>query len=141
MLKEGKYFFASANSFNDPLDCSIEPIYELPPIDKIIEYQTKVLQDNEGISYEDALQKSQIIRSVPKAELENLLQRIKDSVQQILKDEYGILSLSAKYDNVLMWSHYANYHKGFCIKFNCSSVNPLGVTQPVGGNTGSDLKY
>ncbi|MCK5738257.1 DUF2971 domain-containing protein [bacterium] len=131
MLKEGKYFFASAHSFNDPLDCSVEPIYELPHIDKIIENQVKVLQDNDGIDFKEALQKSQIIRSLPTAKLEELLQRIKLSIQQILKDEYGILSLSAKNDDILMWSHYADYHKGFCIQFNRSSGNPLRVTQPV----------
>ncbi|MFW9929225.1 MAG: DUF2971 domain-containing protein [Candidatus Thorarchaeota archaeon] len=131
MLKEGKYFCASPNSFNDPLDCSIEPIYELPPIDKIIENQAKVLQDNDGISFEEALQKSEIIRNFPESELEKLLQRIKDSIQKILKDEYGILSLSAKNDNILMWSHYADYQKGFCIQFNRSAHNPLRVMQPV----------
>lgn len=131
MLKEGKYFFASVHSFNDPLDCSVEPIYELPPVEKIIENQAKVLQDNEGISFQEALQKSQRIRNVPKAKLEKLLQRIISSIQKMLKDEYGVLSLSAKNDNILMWSHYADYHKGFCIQFKRSSINPLGVTQPV----------
>ena len=65
MLKEGKYFFASAYSFNDPLDCSVEPIYELPPIEKIILNQAKVLQNNDGISFQEALKKSQIIRELP----------------------------------------------------------------------------
>ena len=131
MLKDGKYFFASAHSFNDPLDCSVEPIYELPSIEKIIDNQAKVLQDNDGISYKEALQKSQLIRGIPKAELEKLLQRIQSTIKKMLKDEYGILSLSAKNDNILMWSHYAEYHKGFCIQFKRSSINPLGVTKPV----------
>jgi len=131
MLKEGRYFFASAYSFNDPLDCSVEPIYELPPIEKIIENQAQILRDNDGISYQEALRKSQIIRTLPKAELEKLLQRLQSSIRTIFKDEYGVLSLSAKNDNILMWSHYADYHKGFCIQFERSSSNPLGVTQPV----------
>ncbi|MBL7103181.1 MAG: DUF2971 domain-containing protein [Bacteroidales bacterium] len=33
-------------------------------------------------------------------------------------DHYGILSLSAKWDNILIWGHYAEKHKGFCIGFN-----------------------
>lgn len=28
---------------------------------------------------------------------------------------YGILSLSVKNDSLLMWSHYANFHNGYCI--------------------------
>lgn len=131
MLKEGKYYFAPAYSFYDPLDCAVEPIYELPPIEKIIENQAKVLQDNDGISFQEALQKSQIIRKLPQAELEKLLQRLQSSIQNMLRYEYGVLSLSAKNDNILMWSHYADYHKGFCIQFKRSSSNPLGLTQPV----------
>ena len=131
MLKEGKYYFAPAPSFNDPLDCAVEPIYELPPIDKIIEYQAKVLQDNEGTDFQEALQKSQILESLPQTELVNFLHRIRDSIQNMWRSEYGILSLSAKNDNILMWSHYADYHKGFCIEFKRSPHNPLGSTQPV----------
>lgn len=33
-------------------------------------------------------------------------------------DEIGILSLSRNWNNSLMWSHYTNSHKGFCIGFN-----------------------
>lgn len=30
---------------------------------------------------------------------------------------YGIFCLSQKKDNLLMWSHYANNHKGICLEF------------------------
>ena len=131
MLRENKYYFASVHSFNDPLDCAIEPIYELPPIEKIIENQAKVLQDNDGISYREALKKSEIIRNLPKAEIEKLTNRLREDIQRMLKEEVGVLSLSAKNDNILMWSHYADYHKGFCIEFKRSQTNPLGATKPV----------
>ena len=34
----------------------------------------------------------------------------------------GFFSLSNNYDNYLMWSHYANNHKGICIGFNFMSI-------------------
>jgi len=34
-----------------------------------------------------------------------------------LRNTLGILSLSERNDSILMWSHYANSHKGFCIGF------------------------
>jgi len=131
MLKESKYYFAPVHTFNDPLDCAVEPLYELPSIEKIIENQAKVLQDNDGISLQEALRKSQIIRKIPIPELEKLLQRLRDDIQNMLRVELGILSLSEKNDNILMWSHYADYHKGFCIEFKRSQTNPLRVSQPV----------
>ena len=131
MIEEGKYYFAPAHSFNDPLDCAVEPIYELPSIEKIIENQAKVLQNNDGISFQEALQKSQIIKTIPQTELEKLFQRLRNRIRNMLRYEYGVLSLSGKNDNILMWSHYADYHKGFCIEFKRSPGNPLGSTQPV----------
>lgn len=32
----------------------------------------------------------------------------------------GVLCLTEKKDNLLMWSHYADSHKGFCVKFDAS---------------------
>lgn len=131
MLAEGKYYFAPAHSFNDPLDCAVEPIYELPPIEKIIEHQAKVLQDNDAISFQEAIEKSQILKTLHQTQLEKRMQDLRDSIQNILRHEYGVLSLSARNDNILMWSHYADYHRGFCIEFKRSPGNQLASTQPV----------
>ena len=35
-----------------------------------------------------------------------------------LKSAVRVLCLSDKFDNILMWSHYSNSHKGICLKFN-----------------------
>lgn len=35
-----------------------------------------------------------------------------------VNDDIGILSLSKNWNNTLMWSHYTNSHKGFCIGFD-----------------------
>ena len=32
-------------------------------------------------------------------------------------------------DNILVWSHYADQHRGFCIKFDRESNNVLGKTE------------
>lgn len=40
--------------------------------------------------------------------------------------QYGVLSLSEISDNILMWSHYADSHKGFCIEFERTDSNELG---------------
>ena len=42
---------------------------------------------------------------------------------QIADDTYRICSFSETMDNILMWSHYANSHTGFCIGYNFKEVN------------------
>lgn len=38
-----------------------------------------------------------------------------------INENFGILSLTTKNDNLLMWSHYANSHKGFVIEFDSNN--------------------
>ncbi|MBU1618712.1 MAG: DUF2971 domain-containing protein [Gammaproteobacteria bacterium] len=38
-------------------------------------------------------------------------------------DEYLFFCLAHKADNNLMWSHYANSHKGFCLEWDASKIN------------------
>ena len=42
-------------------------------------------------------------------------------IRRFFDDHYPFLSLSRKHDNLLMWSHYANYHRGFVIGFDAES--------------------
>ena len=40
--------------------------------------------------------------------------------------KYGVLCLSERNDNILMWSHYAASHQGLCLEFERNSENSLG---------------
>jgi len=39
---------------------------------------------------------------------------------------YGVLALSELNNNILMWSHYADKHRGICIEFERTDTNELG---------------
>lgn len=38
-----------------------------------------------------------------------------------------ICSLSSSNDNILMWSHYSNSHKGFCIQYDFRNINLIEI--------------
>ena len=46
------------------------------------------------------------------------------------RERTGILSLSAKPDDVLMWSHYSNSHQGLCVGFS-TSMQPFAGAKEV----------
>ncbi|MEX1014345.1 MAG: DUF2971 domain-containing protein [Candidatus Paceibacterota bacterium] len=50
-----------------------------------------------------------------------------------IEKEIGILSFAGNREQILMWSHYANSHKGFCIGLNKKelqeSIRPLLITE------------
>ena len=54
-----------------------------------------------------------------------------DELSQILNkkiDEYLFFCLAERPDSNLMWSHYANSHKGFCLEWDTTNVNAEKVT-------------
>lgn len=52
-----------------------------------------------------------------KANLTLIEQSFKNIID--MKDsKLGVFSLSKRYDDELLWAHYANSHKGFCIEYN-----------------------
>lgn len=48
-----------------------------------------------------------------------------ESAKDAIK-EYGVICLSEINNDILMWSHYADRHTGFCIEFERSDKNDLG---------------
>ena len=42
-----------------------------------------------------------------------------------LFQEMGICSFSAIPNHMLMWSHYANHHRGFCVEYDCRKGTKL----------------
>ncbi|AEA43542.1 DUF2971 domain-containing protein [Fluviicola taffensis] len=55
---------------------------------------------------------------------ENGKARIKKSYNELIskKDELGIYSLSKTFNDELLWAHYANSHKGFCIEYDMDKL-------------------
>jgi hypothetical protein len=51
---------------------------------------------------------------------ESELQKVHEALDNVINrgKEIGIYSLSASYNDELLWAHYANSHKGFCIEYD-----------------------
>jgi hypothetical protein len=49
------------------------------------------------------------------------VEELHQKINQIL-DDYLYFCVTDKNDNNLMWSHYANSHKGFCIEWDASKI-------------------
>jgi len=133
MILSGEVFFSKPINFNDPFDSYFdrtdstnvvnqirvsrslrkiihnlssfdEYIYEKDEIDKVIEEnQSNINKMKEGENKDI-----------------EVLEKIK---KNNIRNKTNIFCLSKKFDNKLMWSHYANNHTGICIGYNVSRVN------------------
>jgi len=55
----------------------------------------------------------------------------KKAQKQILTEDLSVLCLSVKYDDILMFSHYADKHKGFCLQFECRKDSNFATARKV----------
>ncbi|EJG1695046.1 DUF2971 domain-containing protein [Vibrio parahaemolyticus] len=104
ILDNHSFWFASPNTFNDPFDCSLSEVdsYELG------DARTHFLSI--GIEERHVSKSIEMFQKDP-LKLQELVTTIKDKTI----NNKGILSLSACHDDILMWSHYADYHQGAVI--------------------------
>ena len=86
---------------------------------------TTILQD-ETIFNEHKTRISTIISEMAT----KILQKEIDKRKSKMANQHGICCFSKIFDNMLMWSYYANGHKGFCLEFD-TSEEPFNKSREV----------
>jgi hypothetical protein len=100
IIKDGTMKFTRPGKVNDPFDCS--PDFDASDIKEYL------------LSRPDLVSRSGNLQHLPELEA-----AIAEGVfNQIADENIGICSLSRDPLNLLMWAHYAEYHKGFVIEFD-----------------------
>jgi hypothetical protein len=117
IFEDSEVFFGSPRDFNDPFDSRWKFIYPRSELtrealwrkfarrrwpDQQAPWIGELIATGADISYG---------------------QSICDDMEKMAQEEYGVLCLAERGDNILMWSHYANQHTGFCLEFQTG--NPL----------------
>ncbi len=89
-----------------------------------------------GLGFEDVLRKIEKRLENPKE-----AQSYYNELMFKSQDEYcGVLSLSTRWDSILMWSHYSNCHTGFCVGFWEEKLRKSGHFGK-GGVVNYDIKF
>jgi len=115
IFTKNEIYFQKPSKFDDPLDSIVKFVLKGTEIKKqsffkrnlpIVEPEFTEQQVNE------------IFKNPSKRE-----KVINDSceMQKVGRDELGIYCLTTLRDNILMWTHYSDNHKGFCLEFDGQS--------------------
>ncbi len=110
-LINNELFFSDPNDFNDPFDSRCNAIY-----------------DGTDSEWNEWSRKY----NIPSNELENFknywrhgnggINSFNEEMHKDYKRKFRVLSLSEVYDDILMWSHYSDSHKGICLQFNTIKI-------------------
>ena len=114
-LAENYVYFTNREKLNDPYDC-------YPGMIKISEDINLLLDstfDHDSFISESILSTEELSqrRDYYSKNPELFVGIIKDQIDKIL-NKLGFACFSKQATNLLMWSHYANFHKGLCIEFD-----------------------
>lgn len=122
VISNNEFFLSPPSIFNDPFDCSFFDRIELLDTDlKLEQYAERKL-----LSQLEFIRQNDLDFDHEKQKLINRIQSNPTKFQDELDNVYfkkfdrdlGILSFSKKWDSILMWSHYSDNHKGYCVGVN-----------------------
>jgi hypothetical protein len=99
--------------FNDPFES--RPYFSFGSMDLIEQMSNRLIKEGKM----SAGQFAEFKKGVESIGLEALDEVTRLLLWGTLAGGVGVLSLTEKPDNLLMWAHYAHSHEGFVIGFNC----------------------
>jgi hypothetical protein len=122
ILYENELYLSSPRDFNDPFDCRVVPDLTLLDTDEKIEkYARKIAIGSFEKILKSGVEVNQVIDGFVtrlKTDLTAENQFYQQTFYEAQDKHYGILSLTYRWDSILMWAHYASYHQGFCVGFD-----------------------
>ncbi|QPG61185.1 DUF2971 domain-containing protein [Pseudomonas sp. BIGb0427] len=126
-LDNGLIRFTQPLALNDPYEClaAFPDISPEAQFEKVLEGALKTVGYSESDPQDVRAAKAEVIKlaiqrlhAISKAK-PNFLRDMADVVNGAkVNKSLGILSVSRRWDSALMWSHYTNTYKGFCVGFN-----------------------
>jgi hypothetical protein len=128
IIIESRLYFTPPKDFNDPFDC--KPFMNLAgPQSELDEFFThQAIAKYEGNPSD--------IRRLVQSECGphvNLSKKV-EAVSNLWHETFtmGICCFSEPKDNILMWSHYADCHRGVCLEFEFSKTErPFSDARPI----------
>ncbi len=108
LLVKNRIRFSSPARFNDPFDCKVLFNPDVCDDETVLKFHENAGRPINGQISEEDKEKWK----------SNLLDKAKVDLQPEIDNGMGVLCLTTKPDNILMWAHYAKDHEGICLQFN-----------------------
>jgi hypothetical protein len=118
-LKNAQVYFNTPASFNDPFDCSVLEASVILGDNEVVEIYKRFLKGKNKLANIEI----NSVKDIPKDEIDRIHEAFEKNLkaqQNKILTQTGCTCFSEVKDNVLLWSHYADGHKGICLEFDTS---------------------
>jgi hypothetical protein len=132
LLTTPAIWFSAPSGLNDPFECRPWFTFEGSSEQFLDVFRTIARKQFPEADAHFVEAQAQRLLSEGRHKDEALWDRFRTDVVRMLGNRIGICCLSMRNDNILMWSHYADDHKGFCLEFEATDYTPVfGTAQQV----------
>lgn len=110
ILLNNELWFSNPNDFNDPFDCQIT----IDTNNTISEIENFIVKNSQ------TTMSNLMVKNYAKLMMDNpqSWDKIVNDSAQLIINSSGVCCFGITEDNILMWSHYTDSHKGVCLKFD-----------------------
>lgn len=125
-------WFASPATLNDPFECRPWFTFEGSEKDIVIRLVRGLRHQEPHLSPDEAMARAVGIYREGRHKNPETWEGMRNGLLSTLANGIGIYCLTATNDNILMWSHYAYEHRGYCLGFEAGDTTPVfGAAQEV----------
>ena len=115
IFTHNELYFCSVEKFNDPFDCQFQVRFRGSDYEK-----SKFVNDSlkaQSPHLKRPERRSKARKGSKRLNDPDVEKAMRDLARQYM-EKWGLCCLSEVRDNILMWAHYANAHRGFCLEFS-----------------------
>jgi len=130
MLERNELYFCASHGFNDPFDSRGRRSFEFTSDEELIKRFVPLECSRQNISEDEAVA---YLKDMISSEMRRMgyLNANSALFQKLVLQGFGICCFSEIPNDILMWSHYAGGHTGFCLEFARADDNFLGYARKV----------
>ncbi len=124
-VRDSHLWFSSARAFNDPFDSALKYNLDITDQDLRLNWAINVIgRDFPHLSYDECrIQAQSHLQEIDNDP--NYLRIFQEQYINKNYEKFGVCCLTTIPDNLLMWSHYADGHKGFVIGYDTRKLKEL----------------
>lgn len=130
LFTTSQVFFESPGNLNDPFEC--RPWIALnrsDPLRLMDSLKALARRQDPGRSEADVTALAKTMFDAPGEESMDALRKV---MIENIDERVGIYCMTERRDSIVMWSHYADGHRGYCLEFDARNKNErFGAARPV----------
>lgn len=120
------------SSLNDPFECSPSFAFTHEPEKIMAQLVRAIRKQNPSLTHNSAVADATTIYLKGRHRDPQTWLDLKQDLIRKYRSELGLYCLTERRDSILMWSHYAADHTGYCLEFEATDYTPVfGAAQQV----------